>query len=379
MMKLGEIYKLAGKLHVGLIFGGNSSEHDVSKRSAHNIYEAMDKSKYDVSLFLMTRDGIILNDQDSRHSFTDAGEKKYATAAKKNLDHSDPLAYIKNLSTAKNIDVFFPIIHGNLGEDGTIQGLLRLMQKPYVGSAVLPSAMGYDKDITKKILTLHGIRNTKYVLLTHDNVKDWDFAKLSQKLGDLIFLKPANQGSSVGVHQVHNPSEYASGLKDAFRYDYKVLAEQAIKGPEELEASVMGNEHPKVSLVGAIKVPKHDKFYTYQNKFVNSSEVKFEIPAKISKTLSDEIRKMALQSYKALELKGMSRIDFLISKDGTPYVCEVNTLPGFTNISLFPQLWMHEGISYSHLIDKLIQLAIEEYKHRSKIAHDFIPLSEKGI
>ena len=371
----GERFKLNRKMHVALIFGGNSSEHDVSKRSAKNIYSAMDQNQYQISLFLMTRDGIILSDHDSRQILLNGQpEKPIAARAKAHLDTSNPLANINNLEKAKNIDVFFPIIHGNLGEDGTIQGLLRLMKKPYVGSGILPSAMAFDKDITKKILTYYGIRNTKYVLLTSANYRHWNFASLSKVLGKLIFLKPANQGSSVGIHQVHNQTEYEKGLRDAFRYDYKVLAEQAIKGPEELEISVMGNEHPVASQLGAIRVPKRDHFYTYQNKFVNASGVQFEIPAKVPKALSDEITKMALQTYQALELKGMARIDFLVSKRGIPYVGEANTLPGFTNISLFPQLWKVAGISYSKLIDRLINLAIAEFKRQSKLHYDFIPL-----
>lgn len=366
------------KLHVALLFGGNSSEHDVSKRSARNIYDAMDKNKYRVSLFLMTRDMIILDDHDSREVLlNDVPEAKYAKKAKDNLDRHNPFANIANLGKCKDIDVFFPMIHGNLGEDGTIQGLFRLLQIPYVGSGILPSAMAFDKDITKKILTYYGIRNTKYILLTPDNYKKWSFDALSKKLGNLIFLKPANQGSSVGIHQVHNEDEYEKGLKDAFRYDYKILAEQAIKGPEEYEISILGNEHPKASQVGAIRVPKHDKFYTYENKFVNASGVKFEIPAKMSEKLAKEITKMGLATYKALQLKGMARIDFLVSKDGTPYVGEANTLPGFTNISLYPQLWKAQGLSYSKLIDKLIKLAFAEFKHRSKLHHDFIPLKQK--
>ena len=363
------------KLHVGLIFGGNSSEHDVSKRSAKNIYEAMDQNRYEISLFLMTRDGILLDDHSSRQVLLHGvPEEKVAATAKQSLDRSDPLCYIENLSKAKNLDVFFPIIHGNLGEDGTIQGLLRLLQKPYVGSQILPSAMAFDKDVTKKILTYYGIRNTKYVLLTPDNYKDWNYQSLSRRLGKLIFLKPANQGSSVGIHQIDDEKGYQAGLKDAFLYDYKILAEQAIEGPEELEISVMGNEKPVASKLGAIRVPKHDRFYTYQNKFVDSSGVHFEIPAKVPASLSQEITKMALQTYQALGLKGMARIDFLVSKSGIPYVGEANTLPGFTNISLYPQLWKAEGLSYSKLIDKLIQLAFAEYRRRKKLHHDFIPL-----
>ncbi|TPR39364.1 D-alanine--D-alanine ligase family protein [Apilactobacillus micheneri] len=366
---------MANKTHLALLFGGDSSEHDVSKRSAHNIYDAMDKEKYDISLFLLTKKGIILSNEASHRVFNGEPEDDVVKEEMSKLDFSDPLAPIKNLSEVKDIDVFFPIIHGNLGEDGTIQGLLRLLHKPYVGSGILESAMGFDKDITKKMLNLANVRNTNYQLITPDNKDEWSYAKLQAKFGDVIFLKPANQGSSVGIHKITNEQEFEDGLKDAFRYDYKILAEQSINGPEELEISILGNEKPIASKLGAIRVPKQDKFYTYDNKFVDASQVIFDIPVDVSTELSDEITDMALRAYKALGLKGMARIDFLVSKDDVPYLGEVNTLPGFTNISLYPQLWESSGISYTELIDRLIDLAYAEFDRQANIIHDFKPLS----
>ncbi|WP_220751373.1 D-alanine--D-alanine ligase family protein [Apilactobacillus xinyiensis] len=363
------------KLHLALLFGGNSSEHDVSKRSAHNIYDAMDKSKYDISLFLITKNGVILSNEASHRIFDGENEDDVVAEELPKLDQSNPLANVINLSKVKDIDVFFPIVHGNLGEDGTIQGLLRLMNKPYVGSGILESAMGFDKDITKKMLNLHGIQNTKYELITPFNKDEWNYDKLSKKFGKVIFLKPANQGSSVGIHKVTNEEEYEAGLKDAFRYDYKILAEQAIDGPRELEISILGNENPIASCLGAIKVPEQDAFYTYDNKFVDASQVQFDIPVEVSDKLSKQITDMGLAAYRALGLKGMARIDFLVSKDDEPYLGEVNTLPGFTNISLYPQLWEASGISYTELIDRLIKLAFDEFNRKAKIIHDFKPLS----
>ncbi len=362
------------KLHVGLIFGGNSSEHDVSKRSAHNIYDAMDKDKYDVSLYLVTKDGYFLGTKASTRVFDGESEDEVAREEIAKLDKHNPLAPILNLSEDSDIDVFFPIIHGNLGEDGTIQGLLRLLNKPYVGSGVLASSMSFDKDITKKILKLAGVATTRYALLTPLTQEQYSYDSLSGELGTTLFIKPANQGSSVGIHKVENAEEYTDAIRDAFRYDSKVLVEEAIIGPEELEISVLGNNHPIASKVGAVRVPASDEFYTYDNKFVDASQVKFDIPVDISEELSEELTKMALDSYRALGLKGMSRIDFLVSQDGTPYVSEVNTLPGFTNISLYPQLFVASGISYSELIDRLIQLANEEFERQSKILYDFKPL-----
>ncbi|WP_125581318.1 D-alanine--D-alanine ligase family protein [Levilactobacillus cerevisiae] len=364
------------KLHVGLLFGGNSSEHDVSKRSAHNIYDAMDKSRYDVSLFLLTRDGFVLSDTASRRVFDGEDELTVAAEELTKVDASNPLAPIWNLSQAKDIDVFFPIIHGNLGEDGTIQGLFRLLKKPYVGSGVLASAVAFDKDMTKQVLTAHGIRNTKYLVLTPDNRDDFDYASVQAKLGANVFIKPANQGSSVGIHKAGNEKEFDDGIADAFRYDYKVLVEQTIDGPEEVEISILGNEKPQASKLGAIRVPDSDVFYDYNNKFVDASGVTFEVPVDLPADLTAEITEMGLQTYAALGLKGMARIDYLVSKDGVPYVGEVNTLPGFTNISLYPQLWQATGISYADLIDRLIQLGLDEFNYQDELAYDFIPLDD---
>ncbi|USS93733.1 D-alanine--D-alanine ligase [Fructilactobacillus ixorae] len=364
------------KQHIALLFGGDSSEHDVSKRSAHNIYDAMDRERYDVSLFLVTKSGMVLDDAASHRVF--AGEDEDAVAAEvlPQLDAANPLAPILNLDSTKHIDVFFPIIHGNLGEDGTIQGLLRLLQKPYVGSGVQASALAYDKDLTKKILTATGIRNTKYVLVTPDTAAEWSYPKVSEQLdSQLLFIKPARQGSSIGIHKVKNDAEYAAGLQDALRYDDKVLVEEAINGPEEVEISILGNKDPQASKIGAIKVPAEDAFYTYDNKFVDASAVEFTIPVELPAPVRDEITEMALGAFRALELKGMARIDFLVSKDLTPYLGEVNTLPGFTNISLYPQLWEASGISYSELIDRLIELAKAEFVRQGKILHDFKPLT----
>ncbi|PWF99544.1 D-alanine--D-alanine ligase family protein [Levilactobacillus bambusae] len=362
------------KLHLGLLFGGNSSEHDVSKQSAHNIYDALDRDRYEVSLFLMTRDGFMMSDAASRRVFDGEPEEVVVEEEMAKLDRSNPLAPIQNLADAKDIDVFFPIIHGNLGEDGTIQGLLRLLQKPYVGSGIMASAMSFDKDQTKQMLTMHDIRNTKYVVITPENRDEWDYNRIQEELGDLVFIKPANQGSSVGIHKVTSEQEFIDGLADAFRYDYKILVEEAIEGPREVEISILGNTDPSASQLGAIVVPKEDAFYTYDNKFVDASQVEFDVPVDLPAELTAEITDMGMRAYKVLGLRGMARIDFLVSAAGIPYLGEVNTLPGFTNISLYPQLWEASGISYTDLIDDLIEFAIQEFDAQKKLAHDFVSL-----
>ncbi|GGI63279.1 D-alanine--D-alanine ligase family protein [Limosilactobacillus caviae] len=367
------------KLHIALLFGGNSSEHDVSKRSAHNIYDALDKDKYDVSLFMFTKDGILLNNEDSQKIFDGQPEDQVVKEAYQKMDLSSPLAPIMALNEQEEIDFFFPVIHGNLGEDGTIQGLFKLLNKPYVGSNISASAMAFDKDLTKKIITQAGIRNTPYVLVTPENRADYSWGRIEEQLGNLTFIKPAKQGSSVGIHRVTNAEEYEAALNDAFKYDYKVLVEQGIDRPQEVEISILGNEHPIASKLGAVRVPEDDLFYDYENKFVDASGVVFELPVKLPQYLVDEITDMALKAYKALGMKGLARIDFLVDSNNVPYLGEPNTLPGFTNISLYPQMWEVSGISYSELIDRLIQLGLEEFKRNSKIKYDFRKLGTERV
>lgn len=367
------------KLHVALLFGGNSSEHDVSKRSAHNIYDGMDKDKYDVSIFMFTKDGILLDNEASQRIFDGEPEDQVVKEAYQKMDLDAPLAPIAALSTVKEIDFFYPVIHGNLGEDGTVQGLFRLLKKPYIGSGIASSAMSFDKDLTKRILNQAGIRNTKYLLVTPQNKEQYSWSRIKEELGDLVFVKPAKQGSSVGIHKVDTEEEYEAAMKDAFTYDYKVLVEAGIKNPREIEISILGNEKPIASKLGGIRVPEGDEFYDYENKFVDASGVVFELPVIVDDDLAKEITDMALKAYEALGMKGMARIDFLVDEDGVPYLGEPNTLPGFTNISLYPQMWNISGISYSELIDRLIQLGIEEFEHEGQLRYDFKALGVEKV
>ena len=367
------------KLRVALLFGGNSSEHDVSKRSAHNIYDGMDKDKYDVKLFMFTKDGILLNDEYSRRIFDGEAEDQVVKEAYAHMDTDSPLAPIVALQSAGPIDFFFPVIHGNLGEDGTVQGLFRLLKKPYVGSGIAASALSFDKDYTKRILDHAGIRNTPYVLATPENRDQYDWAAIKEELGDLVFVKAAKQGSSVGIHKVTNADEYEAALDDAFQYGYKVIIEKGIDHPREVEISILGNEHPIASKLGGIRIPSSDEFYDYENKFVDASGVVFDLPVVLPEKLTKEITDMALKAYRVLGMKGLARIDFLVDANGVPYLGEPNTLPGFTNISLYPQMWDVSGIKYSDLIDRLIQLGIEEFKRQQQIKYSFKSLGEEHV
>lgn len=367
------------KLHVALLFGGNSSEHDVSKRSAHNIYDAMDKDKYDVSLFMFTTDGILLNNEQSLRIFNGEPEEKVVKEAYATMGTSSPLAPLMALNTVKDIDFFFPVIHGNLGEDGTVQGLFKLLKKPYAGCDIAASAIAFDKDLTKKICDQAGIRNVPYVLLTPENRDQYSWETVQNELGSMVFVKPANQGSSVGIHKVTSADEFMAALNDAFQYDVKVLVEKGIDHPQEIEISILGNQKPIASKTGAVRVPKGDPFYDYENKFVDASQVVFDLPAKIDSKLAAEITNMSLKAFRAMGMTGLCRFDFLVDSNNVPYLSEPNTMPGFTNISLYPQMWEVSGIDYSTLIDRIIKLGLAEFERKSKIKYSFKKLGTEKV
>ena len=353
---------MSEKLNIAMFFGGNSSEHDVSKRSARNIYDAMDKEKYNVTVFLISKDGYMINAADSKRVFDGEDEDTVVAAAKSKMDLTNPLAPIAVLGEMAEIDLFYPVVHGNLGEDGTLQALFRLFQKPYIGAGTAASAMSFDKDLTKRILNQAGVRNTKYVLLTDQDYQNYTY-----------------EGSSVGISRVTNAAEFEAGVKDALQYDYKVLVEAALNKPREVFISILGNEQPRASRLGGIVLPEQDVWYDYNNKFVDASGMVFELPVELGDDLEKEITDMALTAYKALGLVGLTRMDFMIDADGTPYLGEPNTLPGFTNISLYPQMWEVSGLSYTNLIDEIINYGLAEFERNAKLSYDFVSLGEEHV
>lgn len=371
---------MSEKLNIAMFFGGNSSEHDVSKRSARNIYDAMDKEKYNVTVFLISKDGYMINAADSKRVFDGEDEDTVVAAAKSKMDLTNPLAPIAVLGEMAEIDLCYPVVHGNLGEDGTLQALFRLLQKPYIGAGTAASAMSFDKDLTKRILNQAGVRNTKYVLLTDQDYQNYTYEGLVKELGtEVLFVKAAKQGSSVGISRVTNAAEFEAGVKDALQYDYKVLVEAALNKPREVFISILGNEQPRASRLGGIVLPEQDVWYDYNNKFVDASGMVFELPVELGDDLEKEITDMALTAYKALGLVGLTRMDFMIDADGTPYLGEPNTLPGFTNISLYPQMWEVSGLSYTNLIDEIINYGLAEFERNAKLSYDFVSLGEEHV
>lgn len=335
-------------MNIALIFGGKSAEHEVSLRSAKNIYDALDKSRFNPVLIGITKQGgWFLFDEIPTGEVEDNG----------NLVSVIPGSSKKQVAVGGvgvSIDVVFPVLHGPNGEDGTIQGLLKMIDIPFVGAKTLSSAVAMDKEVSKILLQSHGIKVADW-LCFHGEA---DMDQIESKFKYPLFVKPANLGSSVGVSKVENRNQLKEALELAFQYDKKILVEEFIDG-KELECSVLGNKNPQPSRVGEVK-PK-DKFYSYREKYSDKSETELIIPAKIDPHLEERVQKVALKAFKANACTGMARVDFLVDEKNI-YVNELNTIPGFTKISMYPKLWQETGMTYSDLITKLIDLAVEEYR-----------------
>ncbi len=356
------------KIKVAVIFGGKSAEHEISLRSANSIVSAMDPQKYDIQLigidksgkwFLNENSQFLLNTEDTRKIQIKSSDKEITLA---NTETAVSIIDRNTNTTLHNIDVVFPMLHGTYGEDGTIQGMFKLLNIPFVGVDVLASAVGMDKDVTKRLMRDAGIPIADFLCITpHSKVS---FEEASNKLGNPLFIKPANAGSSVGVHKVTNSEEYEAALQDAFLFDKKILIEEAIVG-REVECAVLGNENPKASVIGEIIA--HNQFYSYNDKYINAQGASLAIPAEMSEETSNMIRQTAIKAYQTICCEGLSRVDFFLKADNTVVLNEINTMPGFTSISMYPKLWEATGLPYSELIDELIRLAIQRHKRDSAL------------
>ena len=354
------------KLQVGLIFGGNSSEYEVSIVSGHNIYKAIDKDKFDVHPIWITNEGYFANEEES---FKVLDDPSYQVKNPHKVNNISNLIELENLP---EIDVFFPIVHGNLGEDGVLQGLFRLMDKPFVGDDVLGAAVTMDKEFTKILAQRVGVPVADWISIKRFEYNDknndkLNYKKVAEKLGRDMFVKPSNQGSSVGVSHVTNADEYTAALKEAFKYDDKVLVEDTVPGTE-VETAVLGNDKPIVAGVGQITNAK-GSFYTYENKYDDNSTSKLQIPADLPQEIIDTVRENARKVYAATECSGMARIDSMLTPGGKVVLTEVNALPGFTNISMYPKLFEEAGVPYSELITRLIEAGMDRFDHKKTLLH----------
>mgnify|MGYP001592908120 CR=1 FL=1 len=355
------------KIRVGILFGGKSAEHEVSLRSAKSVFDALDKKKYEPVLIGIDKRGKWLLKDRSRF-LLESGKKKSIEAH----TSSESVALvpqsegrITNLERkipGEKIDVVFPVLHGPFGEDGTVQGLLKLANIPFVGAGVLGSAVGMDKDVMKRLLRDAGIPVARF--LTFREGDSISFEAVSRELGLPLFVKPANLGSSVGVRKVRDKKEFSEALKEAFSFDRKILAEEYVKG-REIECSVLGNENPIASVPGEV-IPQHE-FYSYKAKYLDENGAILEIPAKLPQETVRGVQDIAVRAFRALECEGMGRVDCFLKDTGEIFVNEINTIPGFTSISMYPKMWEASGISYTELIDRLVMFAMERFQKESKL------------
>jgi D-alanine-D-alanine ligase len=371
------------KIRVGIIFGGRSGEHEVSLRSARSVMDAIDRAKYEVVPIGITKAGHWLVEGDPMKALASRVDPRLLKASE-----SDPesLAVAKEneatrmlvprASSLSELDVIFPVLHGPFGEDGTVQGLLELAGLPYVGAGVTASAVAMDKIIYKDVMKAHGLPTVPYLyfkrkLWASDPEAVMD--EVEEELGYPVFTKPANLGSSVGISKCGDRVALASGMEEATCFDRKVLVEQAVPHAREIEVSVLGNDDPIASLPGEI-VPKRE-FYDYVAKYIDEGDEASDliVPAPVSEDMTEQIRELAVRAYMAIDCAGLARVDFLLNgQSGEIFVNEINTIPGFTSISMYPKLWEATGISYSELISRLIDLAVERHadRQRSETSYD---------
>lgn len=356
---------MSSKLNVAVIFGGKSGEHEVSLMSATNVINAMDKDKYNIYMIGITKQGRWMTYRGDSAKISDGSWEKEASGIERDETIDLLFSGIFNGGSATKIDVVFPVLHGPNGEDGTIQGLFEILDVPYVGCGVMASALGMDKELSKKLFINAGLPVAEYdVLLKEEIKKDMDSAadRIEEKFDYPLFIKPVNMGSSVGITKAHNREELIKGLEEACRYDRKVIVEENINC-REFECAVLGNNNPIASGIGEI-IPSRE-FYDYEAKYFDDGKSVLIIPANLEEAKIKEFRSIALKAYKALDCAGMARVDFLMDKEtGKIYLNEINTIPGFTKISMYPKLWDAEGMTYSKLIDRLIELAIERYNEK---------------
>ncbi len=350
------------KINVGIIFGGKSAEHEVSLQSAKNVLSALDKEKYNPVLIGIDKGGKWLLSNQSQFLI----ENRNLDLIQSQTQVSEnAILPTEEMLGANKIDVAFPVLHGTFGEDGTVQGLLKLAGIPFVGASVLGSAVGMDKDVMKRLLRDAGMPIANF--LVYGSSTSANFEVVVNELGLPFFVKPCNLGSSVGVFKVHNQAEFQEAIKGAFEYDTKIIIEENIIG-REVECSVLGNENPIASIPGEV-IPSHE-FYSYEAKYLDENGALLKIPAELPKEIIKKVRQLAVEAYKVLCCEGMGRVDFFVKNNGEVIINEINTIPGFTKISMYPKMWQASGISYTELLDKLIQLAIDRFNKEKLLISD---------
>ncbi len=365
---------MAQKKRVGVIFGGRSGEHEVSLVSARSVIRALSSDQYDIIQIGIAKNGacIVHNNPLKRLSHA-TPETEFRSEAVIMPEPDHPGIAILSGNTHKDIDVFFPLIHGSYGEDGTLQGLLELANKPYVGSNVLGAAVAMDKVIQKQICQQNNIPVVSYVAVhTADTDKQRQQAlRQAELIGYPLFIKPANLGSSVGITKAHTNDEMIAGIQLATRYDHKTIIEQGIEPVHEIEIAVLGNERPRASVPGEIVAS--NEFYDYDAKYVDGKSTHV-IPAQLPEDVLSSLQAMAIKAFQVCNCNGMARVDFLVhQKTYASYCNEINTIPGFTSISMYAKLWEASGLPYRKLLQKLIKLGIIRHQNNQNLIHTYLP------
>lgn len=357
------------KIKIAIIFGGKTAEHEVSLKSASNVFNSVDRTKFVPLLLGVDKSGKwFYNDQYAFDNVNLADNDYFAGATPVYLSSNGNTVSVivaKENHVLVNFNAAFPIIHGTFGEDGTLQGILKALNVPFVGPDILGSSIAMDKDVTKRLLKAADIPVANSYTLYKHFPNEYSFQEIVSSLRLPVFVKPANAGSSVGVSKVTNETEYRAALLTTFRFDNKILVEEAVIG-KELECGVLGNEEPQASIVGEIVAT--ETFYSYDAKYIHSDGVVLQVPARIEAHISDTIRQLAVKACKAIGCEGMARVDFLLSSENKLVLNEINTLPGFTEISMYPKMWEATGISEKELITILINLAIQRHERNVNLS-----------
>lgn len=366
------------KIRVAVVFGGRSAEHEVSILSARNVVAALDRERFEPILIGIGKDGRWLL-QDEVRLLAASRDPRLVHLNTAMPDVSVPVHVPGGAPAVRvagddgggdtAVDVVFPVLHGPMGEDGTIQGLFEVAGLPYVGAGVLGSAVGMDKDVMKRLLAQAGLPIVPHVTFRAADWKRGRAACVDQALalGGLLFVKPANMGSSVGVSRATDRASLEAGIDDAFQYDHKVIVERGIDHPREVECAVLGNDDPVASVPGEIVVDHPDGFYSYTAKYIDESGATVALPARLSPEATAEVQRIAIATFKALDCAGLARVDLFVAQDGGVFVNEINTLPGFTAISMYPKMWEASGLPVKDLVTRLIELAIERGEARKRL------------
>jgi D-alanine-D-alanine ligase len=355
---------MSKKKKVAILYGGRSVEHGVSVNSARNIFEYIDKQRFEPLPIGITK----------------AGQWYLTTSVTKDIEQGKAMGLILDaqspgftlLSSGDRMkaDVIFPVLHGTDGEDGSIQGLIKAMDIPMVGTGVLGSSISMNKIIAKKLLKLAGLPVTKFLSFHFTEQAEINFKEVKKELGLPFMVKSASLGSSVGVSKVKDEADFNKAIEEAFRYDDSLLIEEFITG-REIECAILGNNPPEASYPGEIVINSKYEFYTFDAKYVDPEAVRIDVPADLNKKAADKIREISVKAFQALQCEDFSRVDLFLTEEGNIYINEINTIPGFTNSSMYPMMWKERGIGFTDLISKLLDLAEERYDRGKRIQRDF--------